>query len=55
MNKMKIKRLLERAGFRHVAGWLPSGVALRVQEKIEAHKAEVERLKADSEQNKTET
>ena len=50
-----IRRRLNAAGFDHVAGWLPSGEALRVKDKIKAHEPEVAKLKADSEQNETKT
>lgn len=55
MHTETIRRQLNAAGFDHVAGWLPSGEALRVKDKIKAHKPEVDRLKAESEQNEAKT
>ena len=37
------KRTLEKAGFAHVAGWLPKSLAAEVQAIIEVAKADVEK------------
>lgn len=45
----KIKRLLERLGFVHVAGWVHKEKAPAIRREIERAKAEVERIKRDDE------
>lgn len=42
-----IKRLLERLGFVHVAGWVRKEDAPAIRRKIEAAREEVERIKTD--------
>ena len=44
-----IKRLLERLGFVHVAGWVRKEDAPAIRRKIEAAKEEVEKVKRDVE------
>lgn len=48
-----MKRILERMGFQHVAGWVRKEDAPGIVAKIRAAKAEVEAIKA--EQNKART
>jgi hypothetical protein len=43
MNRITTKRRLERAGYAHVAGWLPDDEAAKVAEQIEQHREEAER------------
>jgi alpha-galactosidase len=38
------KRRLERAGFVHVAGWVPAAYAARVQAQVDAHRDDVRRV-----------
>ena len=47
MDYKKIKRLLERLGFVHVAGWVRNADAPAIRRKIEAAREEVERIKGD--------
>ena len=47
MDYKKIKRLLERLGFVHVAGWVRNEDAPAIRRKIEAAREEVERIKGD--------
>lgn len=42
-----LRRLLERAGFVHVAGWVRNQDAPAIRRKIEASKEDVERIKGD--------
>ena len=42
-----IRRLLERLGFVHVAGWVRNEDAPAIRRKIEAAREEVERIKGD--------
>ncbi len=42
-----MKRLLERLGFVHVAGWVRKSDAPAIQRKIEAARKDVERIKRD--------
>lgn len=52
----KIKRLLERLGFVHVAGWVAKEDAPKIRRLIEKARPEVEKVKRDeAEQNGTET
>ena len=46
MNRLALKRLLERLGFVHVAGWVRVQDAPAIRRKIEAAKADVEKAKA---------
>jgi len=46
MNRLTLKRLLERLGFVHVAGWVRVQDAPAIRRKIEAAKADVEKAKA---------
>lgn len=43
----RIKRLLERLGFVHVAGWVPVAKAPAIRREIEKAKEKVERIKRD--------
>jgi hypothetical protein len=36
------KRRLERAGFVHVAGWVPAAYAARVQAQVDAYRVDVQ-------------
>ena len=45
MERLKLKRLLERLGFVHVAGWVRLQDAPAIRRKIEAAKADVEKAK----------
>ena len=54
MDYKKIKRLLERLGFVHVAGWVRNEDAPAIRRKIEAAREEVYAIKA-TEQNGSET
>ena len=45
MERLKLKRLLERLGFVHVAGWVRLRDAPAIRRKIEAARAEVEAIK----------
>ncbi len=47
MNRLAFKRLLERLGFVHVAGWVRVEDAPAIRRKIEAVKADVEKAKRD--------
>lgn len=42
-----LSRLLERAGFTHVAGWVRKEDAPAIRRKIEAAREDVERIKGD--------
>lgn len=42
-----MKRLLERLGFVHVAGWVKESDAPAIRRKIEAAREEVEEIKRD--------
>jgi len=46
-DRKALKRLLERAGFVHVAGWVRKEDAPAIRRKIEAAKEDVERVKGD--------
>ena len=46
MTRLALKRLLERLGFVHVAGWVRVEDAPAIHRKIEAAKADVEKAKA---------
>lgn len=46
MNRITLKRLLERAGFRHIAGWVPNSRAVKMQAEIDKHAGQVEAIKA---------
>ena len=46
-DRSAIKRLLERLGFVHVAGWVRKEDAPAIRRKIEAAREEVERIKTD--------
>ena len=54
MDYKKIKRLLERLGFVHVAGWVRNEDAPAIRRKIEAAREEVDAIKAE-ERNWSET
>ena len=45
MERLKLKRLLERLGFVHVAGWVRLRDAPAIRRKIEAARDEVEAIK----------
>jgi len=45
MNRLAFKRLLERLGFVHVAGWVKVTDAPAIRRKIEAAREEVEKVK----------
>ena len=45
MNRLAFKRLLERLGFVHVAGWVRVEDAPGIRRKIEAARDEVEAIK----------
>ena len=45
MNRLAFKRLLERLGFVHVAGWVRVEDAPAIRRKIESAKADVEKAK----------
>ena len=45
MNRLAFKRLLERLGFVHVAGWVRVEDAPAIPRKIESAKADVEKAK----------
>lgn len=45
MKRLKLKRLLERLGFVHVAGWVRVEDAPAIRRKIESAKADVEKAK----------
>lgn len=45
MNRLAFKRLLERLGFVHVAGWVRVADAPAIRAKIKAAKADVEKVK----------
>ena len=45
MNRLAFKRLLERLGFVHVAGWVRVEDAPAIRRKIEAARDEVEAIK----------
>lgn len=45
MERLKLKRLLERLGFVHVAGWVKVTDAPAIRRKIEAALEEVEAIK----------
>lgn len=47
IDRKTIQRLLERAGFVHIAGWVREEDAPAIRRKIEAVKDEVERIKGD--------
>lgn len=47
MDRKTIQRLLERAGFVHIAGWVRVSDAPAIRRKIEAAKEDVERIKGD--------
>jgi len=47
MNRITIKRLLERAGFRHIAGWVPNSRAVKLQAEIDKHAVQVAQIRAD--------
>jgi len=49
MARVKSKRLLERLGFVHVAGWVKVTDAPAIRRKIEAARAEVEKVKRGEE------
>ena len=49
MNRLALKRLLERLGFVHVAGWVRVEDAPAIRRKIEAAKADVEKAKRGEE------
>jgi len=49
MERVKLKRLLERLGFVHVAGWVKVTDAPAIRRKIEAARAEVEKVKRGEE------
>ena len=46
MNRLAFKRLLERLGFVHVAGWVRVADAPAIRAKIKAANADVENAKA---------
>lgn len=46
MTRLALKRLLERLGFVHVAGWVRVADAPAIRAKIKAAKADVENAKA---------
>lgn len=46
-DRKALKRLLERLGFVHVAGWVRKEDAPPIRRKIEAAKEEVEKVKRD--------
>lgn len=46
-DRKTIQRLLERAGFVHVAGWVRKEDAPAIRRKIEAAREDVERIKGD--------
>ena len=48
MNRITLKRLLERAGFRHIAGWVPNARAVKMQAEIDKHAGQVAQIKADA-------
>ena len=54
MDYKKIKRLLERLGFVHVAGWVRNEDAPAIRRKIEAAREEVDAIRA-AERNWSET
>ena len=45
MNRITLKRLLERAGFRHIAGWVPNARAVKMQAEIDKHAWQVAQIK----------
>lgn len=45
MTRLALKRLLERLGFVHVAGWVRVADAPAIRAKIKAAKADVEKVK----------
>lgn len=47
-----LRRLLERAGFTHVAGWVRVSDAPAIRRKIASAKADVEKVKDDAVQRK---
>jgi hypothetical protein len=49
MERLKSKRLLERLGFVHVAGWVKVTDAPAIRRKIEAAREEVEKVKRGEE------
>jgi len=49
MERLKLKRLLERLGFVHVAGWVKVTDAPAIRRKIEAAREEVEKVKRGEE------
>ena len=54
IHTQKLKRLLERLGFVHVAGWVRNEDAPAIRRKIEAAREEVDAIKA-KERNWSET
>ena len=46
-DRKSLKRLLERLGFVHIAGWVRKEDAPAIRRKIEAAKTEVEKVKRD--------
>ena len=50
-DRKAIKRLLDRLGFAHVAGWVRKEDAPAIRRKIEAAREEVEKVKRAEEQN----
>lgn len=55
MTRLALKRLLERLGFVHVAGWVRKADAPKIRAKIEAARGEVEAVKDGLARNKPET
>lgn len=47
--RLALKIALERAGFKHVAGWAREGDAPEIQAKIDAARPDVDAVKAERE------
>lgn len=52
IDRKTLKRILERAGFRHIAGWVPNARALKMQAEIDKHAVQVAQIKADADAKK---
>jgi len=55
MNRLRLKRLLERLGFVHVAGWVRKEDAPRIRARIKDAEADVEAAKQAMERKGSES
>ena len=47
IDRKTLQRILERAGFRHIAGWVPNSRAVKLQAEIDKHAVQVAQIRAD--------